>query len=53
MHDFLAALRSGSADGLTTARELLESHRLAFAAEESRLDHRVIDMALYRNQAQT
>jgi hypothetical protein len=35
-------------DSITTARESLESHLLAFAAEESRLTRSVIDMAAYR-----
>jgi hypothetical protein len=35
-------------DSVTTARESLESHLLAFAAEESRLLYTTIDMAEYR-----
>jgi predicted dehydrogenase len=37
---------------LTTARESLESHLMAFAAEQSRLAHQVIDMAAFRQQAE-
>lgn len=39
---------NGNEPPLTTARESLESHLMAFAAEESRLDEKVIDMATYR-----
>ncbi len=42
MAGFVASLR-GKAAPLTTARESLASHLLAFAAETSRLDHTVID----------
>lgn len=44
---FLRAMRGDEAP-LTTARESLESHLMAFAAEESRAASRVIDMASYR-----
>ncbi len=45
---FVKAAR-GDIQALTSARESLESHLLAFAAEESRLTHRVIDMNDYRS----
>jgi hypothetical protein len=46
------ALR-GDAPPLTTARESLESHLLAFAAEESRLNGgSAVDMADYRRRAE-
>jgi predicted dehydrogenase len=45
---FFNALRGTPDDSVTTARESLESHLLAFAAEESRLQHSVINMAEYR-----
>jgi predicted dehydrogenase len=48
MHSFVNALRGIPDDSVTTARESLESHLLAFAAEESRLLHTTIDMAGYR-----
>ena len=51
MHDFVRVLR-GEIAPLTTARVSLESHLLAFAAEEARLTHRVIEMAEYRARAE-
>jgi len=36
---------------LTSARESLESHLMAFAAEESRLNGTVVDMNEFRNRA--
>ncbi|MCB0013579.1 MAG: hypothetical protein KDE34_16815, partial [Anaerolineales bacterium] len=48
---FLQALE-GDTSGTTSARESLESHLMAFAAEESRLDGTVIDMAAYRAAAE-
>jgi predicted dehydrogenase len=49
VESFLRAMRGEEAP-LTTARESLESHLMAFAAEESRATSRVIDMAEYRAQ---
>jgi hypothetical protein len=37
----------------TTARECLESHLMAFAAEEARLKASVVDMATFRQWAET
>lgn len=51
MHDFLAVLR-GEAAPLTDARTSLESHLLAFAAEEARLQHKVVEMAEFRKRAE-
>lgn len=51
MADFLAALRGEKAP-LTTARTSLESHLLAFAAEEARITHAVIDMPAFRQRAE-
>lgn len=51
MADFLAAIR-GEIPPLTSARASLESHLLAFAAEEARLQHSVIDMADFRARAE-
>lgn len=45
---FLNAVNGIPDDSVTTARESLESHLLAFAAEESRFTHSVIDMPEYR-----
>jgi predicted dehydrogenase len=48
MAAFLRTLRDGTQAPLTDARASLESHLLAFAAEQSRLKGRVIDMDAYR-----
>jgi hypothetical protein len=48
---FLDVFR-GDPEGLTDARDLLESHLMAFAAEKSRLDWIVIDMKSFRQQAE-
>ncbi len=45
---FVAAMRGQRQDVLTSARESVESHLLAFAAEEARLTGTVVDMASYR-----
>jgi predicted dehydrogenase len=50
---FVNALQGVDDPSLTTARVSLESHLLAFAAEESRLNHTVIQMNQYRQQAET
>lgn len=49
---FLRAMRGEPDDSLTSARVSLESHLLAFAAEESRLNGTVIEMPHYRQQAE-
>ena len=41
------------AQSLTTARESLESHLMAFAAEQARVEGTVVDMAAYRQRAET
>jgi predicted dehydrogenase len=51
MHDFVRVLR-GEIAPLTTARVSLESHLLAFAAEDARLSGQVIAMAEYRARAE-
>jgi predicted dehydrogenase len=51
MADFVRVLR-GEIAPLTTARVSLESHLLAFAAEEARLTGQVIDMVSYRAHAE-
>ena len=45
---FVASLRAGQPDPLISARSALESHLLAFAAEESRTSGQTIDMREYR-----
>lgn len=51
MASFINALRGAHDPDLTTARESLESHLLAFAAEESRLTRQTIDMEVFRRQS--
>jgi predicted dehydrogenase len=51
IEDFLRVLR-GEAEPLTSARIALESHLLAFAAEEARLTHTVVDMPDFRARAE-
>lgn len=48
VRSFVNAVKGQPDDSVTTARESLESHLLAFAAEEARLNHTVIDMAEFR-----
>jgi predicted dehydrogenase len=48
---FVRAMR-GEEAALTTARESLESHLMAFAAEESRLKGTVVNMADFRQEAE-
>ena len=50
MRSFVNAMRGMPDDSLTTARESLESHLLAFAAEESRKQKSVINMPEYRQR---
>ncbi len=52
VRSFLRALRGEEAP-LTSARESLESHLMAFAAEESRLSATVINMNEYRQRAES
>lgn len=44
---FVESVRSGGAGARTTARQALESHLMAFAAEEARLQGKVIQMREY------
>jgi hypothetical protein len=50
VRSFLRAVR-GEEQPLTAARESLESHLMAFAAEESRLNATVVDMDEFRGRA--
>ncbi len=50
MRSFVNALRGTPDDSVTTARESLESHLLAFAAEESRKEKSVIYMPEFRQR---
>ena len=49
MDAFVAAV-NGAADAQNTAREALESHIMAFAAEKARVAGELIDMSAYRQQ---
>ena len=51
MEAFICAVQ-GRSDALTSAREALESHLMAFAAEESRVSGRALDLSVYRATAE-
>lgn len=55
MAAFIGALRAepGGAGGLTTSRESLESHLMAFAAEEARVEGGVVSMDEFRQRAES
>lgn len=50
MNAFVAALRGATGAPLTSARASLESHLMAFAAEQARREGIMLDMAAYRAQ---
>jgi hypothetical protein len=50
VRSFVNAVQGKPDDSVTTARESLESHLLAFAAEEARLNHSMIYMPDYRKR---
>ena len=52
VRSFVNAINGSPDKSITTARESLESHLLAFAAEESRLNKTVINMAEYRQRVE-
>jgi predicted dehydrogenase len=52
VRSFVNAVNGFADDSITTARVSLESHLLAFAAEESRHTNTVIDMESYRARAE-
>jgi hypothetical protein len=52
MAAFIQAMR-GSSTALTTARESLESHLMAFAAEEARVKDIIVHMDEFRRRAET
>lgn len=50
MHDFVRLVRKGGAmKGLTSVGISVQSHLIAFAAEESRVQKKVVDMREYVN----
>ena len=50
MRQYVQTMR-GNADALTDARHALESHLMAFAAEEARMENKVVDMQEFRKRA--
>lgn len=51
MHDFIKLVADGGQNsGLTSAGESVQSHLMAFAAEKSRLEKRIIELDDYRNE---
>jgi predicted dehydrogenase len=52
MRAFARAVRAGSADPLTSARASLESHLMAFAAEQARVQGAVVELDAYRAQVE-
>ncbi len=52
MRAFVAAVRAGQQEPLTSARASLESHLMAFAAEQARMEGTVIDMQAFRREAE-
>ncbi len=52
VRSFVKAMRGEPDDTLTSARASLESHLLAFAAEEARLNSQVVEMADFRQRAE-
>jgi predicted dehydrogenase len=51
MRTFVRAVRGEVASVLTTARQSVESHLIAFAAEEARLSGRVVELGTYQHVA--
>lgn len=52
MAAFVRAVRDSSSAALTSARESLESHLMAFAAEQARVEGAIVEMATYRERAE-
>ncbi len=52
VRSFINAVKGNPDDSVTTARESLESHLLAFAAEEARLNRSVVHMPEFRERAE-
>ncbi len=52
MAAFVKALHDPES-ALTTARESLESHLMAFAAEQARVDNTIVSMDQFRRRAET
>ena len=52
MRAFAKAVRSNHLEALTSARNSMESHLMAFAAEQARVSGRMIEMSDYRRQVE-
>ncbi|NLG26854.1 MAG: gfo/Idh/MocA family oxidoreductase, partial [Chloroflexi bacterium] len=52
MDDYVAALQHPGQAPLTNARASLESHLMAFASEEARVEGAVLDMATFRQRVE-
>lgn len=50
LHAFLEAIRLERTEALTSARNSMESHLMAFAAEEARREGKVVEMGEYRGR---
>lgn len=50
MEEFVRLLENGSTEGLTSADISVQSHLMAFAAEKSRLEKRIINLEEYRKE---
>jgi hypothetical protein len=51
MHDFVRLLKGeGGQEGLTYLEDSLESHIMAFAAEQARHEQRVVDVNEWRSR---
>jgi predicted dehydrogenase len=53
MRAFVRTLREGKSEPLTSARASLESHLMAFAAENARVEGTIVDMDAYRRQVES
>ena len=52
MRAFVQAVRANRLDALTSARNSMESHLMAFAAEQARVSGQMIQMSDYRTQVE-
>lgn len=53
MSDFISLIREDNINGLTSAKNSVQSHLMAFAAEKSRVEGTVINMQEYMQQLKT
>lgn len=50
MEDFIKLIKSGKNESLTSASKSVQSHMMAFAADESRLNDRIVNIKEYYNK---